>query len=128
MGDLVLPAHAAVAVPGAEVGGHAFLPASVRVVRSTKPGLSCTQVCAQYRPDAICSSSHLPAINDCATLSAHFDCSSCTNSTGRDQPAMIDRSAPADKQPGKCLVNGDRSLFSCDGSFPYALRLCPCAV
>ena len=45
---------------------------------------------------------------------------------GGDQPAMIAGSAPADKQPGACLVNSDARLFDCAGKWEFAHRLCPC--
>lgn len=140
MGDLVLPtgtggaAAAAGVGAGASGGGGALLasgvqlPPSVHVVRSTTPGAHCSDVCKEYRPGAVCSASHLPAINSCPVIGSYFDCDKCDSSVGADQPALIARSAPADKGPGRCLVNSDASLFSCQGSFKYALRLCPCAM
>jgi hypothetical protein len=73
-----------------------------------------------------CASAYLPVINDCATLRANFECTSCTDSIGADQPAMISLAAPADKKPGACLINADATLFDCGGKWTYAQRLCPC--
>lgn len=136
MGDLVLPAARAVGAAGAggAGGGGALLangvqlPSSVHVVRSTVPGAHCSDVCKAYRPGAVCSASHLPALNSCAVIGSYYDCDKCDSSVGADQPALISRSAPGDKGPGRCLVNSDPGLFSCQGTFKYALRLCPCAM
>jgi hypothetical protein len=111
------------------------LPDNVHVVPSKLAGLSCTAVCAAYKDESgdaseagswSCSSGYLPVVNDCSSLRAAFDCASCGDSIGSDQPAMVHRSAPPEKGPGSCLVNGDPTLFSCDGSWAFALRLCPC--
>jgi hypothetical protein len=118
------------------------LPETVHIVPSREIGTSCTQVCDAYSGDKnnknpqkgsddllnrwTCASAYLPVINDCSSLRAVFDCASCGDSLGADQPAMVDRTAPFDKGPGSCLVNGDPTLFSCDGSWSFALRLCPC--
>ncbi len=114
---------------GAGVGAGAvrgFLPASVALVASTTPGASCRDVCAAARPGGACEAAHLRTINDCPTLKSKFPCHSCQDSIGADQPAMIADSAPGHKLPGRCLVNGDPTLFSCDATYEFALRLCPC--
>lgn len=117
-GAAAVPAGAG---PGA---GPATLAAGVMVVKATAVGESCTQVCEAM--DAKCVRAMLPAINDCATLRANYDCDSCQDSVGADQPAFISTKAPRDKKPGTCLVNTDASLFSCDGSWQFAMRVCPC--
>jgi hypothetical protein len=153
MGDLKLkvPAARAGKARSGEMAKVGALPESVHVVASTAMGASCNSVCAAYNGKArddeeeeegegeeggaaggpaagtfTCAASYLPVLNDCSTLRANFDCASCTDSIGADQPALVDRSAPADKGPGTCLVNSDPSVFSCEGVWSYALRLCPC--
>ena len=67
-------------------------------------------------------------VNDCGSLRAAFDCASCGDSIGGDQPAFVDRGAdvPQSAAPGACLVNGDATLFSCDARYEWTRRLCPC--
>jgi hypothetical protein len=76
-------------------------------------------------------STHTPfpqVVNDCGSLRAAFDCASCGDSIGGDQPAFVDRGAdvPQSAGPGACLVNGDATLFSCDARYEWTRRLCPC--
>lgn len=127
------------------------LPENVHVVPASLPGLSCTDICAAYvvkaneaaaaavagghkhlaeaesEPgDWRCAAAYFPVINDCDTLRNNYQCSRCIDSMGPDQPAFIDPSAPHDKAPSACLVNTDASMFTCEGRWSYARRLCPC--
>ena len=133
---------------GGGLGGALLaLPEGVRVVASSVPGQSCDDVCAgaTLLPAADASSSQqqqqqaaaarprcvaylLRHINSCAALQAAFPCARCADSAGPDQPALIDTTAPADKQPGACLVNNAPQLFACEGRWEFARRLCPCQV
>ena len=89
-------------------------------------GASCAEVCAEQLAGTRCSALYLPVVNDCGSLKAAFDCSSCGDSIGGDQPAFVARDAPAGAGPGSCLVNGDATLFSCDAKYEWTFRLCPC--
>jgi alpha-1,3-mannosyl-glycoprotein beta-1,2-N-acetylglucosaminyltransferase len=103
-----------------------ILSADVSVVAADDAGLTCTQVCEQQTPALQCDAPSLPLLNDCTTMRSYFDCGSCQDNQGSDQPAMVDWSAPFDKLPGACLINKNPSLFSCDGRYEHAQRLCPC--
>jgi hypothetical protein len=127
------------------------LPEGFLVVAAKAPGESCSAVCAgaEYQKASgnedsgnnkaapppgrkgtkgTCAAQYLAAVNDCGTMRDNFDCAACVDSIGKDQPAFIDRSAPSDKSPGACLINSDPKLFSCDGKWEYAHRLCVCRV
>jgi hypothetical protein len=82
---------------------------------------------AAAQPKGACAAAALPAINSCAVLRQHFDCAGgCVDSMGSDQPAHIAADAPRSEHVGACLVNTDRALFSCQGRYPHAERLCTC--
>ena len=50
--------------------------------------------------------------------------------TGRrccPQPCYVSMlSAPAEKHPGDCMIEGLESLNRCDGKYSMTSRLCPC--
>lgn len=121
--DLSLPEPKKAVKPAGAAALRA-MPAEIAVVPASRMGLSCDQVCAEV--EGKCVVEYLPNVNDCATLRSNFPCSQCSGSEGRDQPAMIDLTAPPGKLGGQCLVNGNRDMFSCDGSWQYARRLCTC--
>jgi hypothetical protein len=125
MGDLHLPrAGGGGAAPALARMG--VLSVGSRVVAAAAPGLDCAAVCAA-EGDLSCVQALLPLVNDCASLRGAFPCATCEDSMGADQPAFIATTAPADKRPGACLVNKVASLFSCEGAYEHAQRLCPCA-
>lgn len=127
MPDLPRAVDSHTSATGDVVSGVA-LPPHIAIVASQQAGISCTDVCATQVKGggSRCVQSYLPVINDCPTLRANFPCNRCADSVGSDQPAMISAKAPGDKLPGVCLVNGDQSLFSCDGKWEHAVRLCAC--
>jgi hypothetical protein len=89
-------------------------------------GLACSAVCAALDGAFSCAAGLLPLVNDCSSLRAVFSCATCEDSVGSDQPAFIAASAPAEKRPATCLVNKQAALFSCEGKWEFAQRLCPC--
>ena len=108
-------------------GGASALPADVVVVKG-EMGASCTAVCAAYK-GSTCSAPFLKSVNNCVALGANFPCSSCQDSSGADQPAMVDPSTPLEiAVHGRlgCLVNLNDPV--CDGSFTYTQRLCTCVL
>jgi hypothetical protein len=127
MGDLSLRRGGGERGAIARIGA---LPAHVKVVaaRAEARGLSCAAVCAAQLPGSACAAPYLPVVNDCGSLRAAFECSSCGDSIGGDQPAFVDRGAdvPQAAAPGSCLVNGDATLFSCEAKYEFTRRLCPC--
>ena len=43
------------------------------------------------------------------------------------QPCYVSMlSAPAEKHPGDCMIEGLESLNRCDGKYSMTSRLCPC--
>lgn len=80
-------------------------------------GKSCDYVCA--KKGLKCSVSQLKKVNNCEQLRSAFGCALCKTSYGVDQPSFVEKEA-------SCLVNSDRSYFSCAGTFGQARRLCAC--
>lgn len=141
--DLVLSKNRDITENAAVITDTSFL-----IVPSKEAGIDCNEVCSTYKPtttnnnnnkvvknmrkDAVtslhytCIESRFVEINTCAMLKLYMGCTECEDNMGSDQPAMISYLAPEDKSPGKCLVNSDSSMFSCDGKWDYSLRLCPC--
>jgi hypothetical protein len=128
MGDLTLRRSKRGARGGARSGPSrvGVLPKAVKVVAGLEAGRSCGEVCAKQLPGSACNMAYLAVINDCSSLKSNFDCAACADSVGPDQPNFVEASAPRDVSPGACLVNTDAKLFSCEGKFQWARRLCPC--
>ena len=126
MGDLHLP-RVGVARDGQTpaVSRMGMLSAGSKVVPAESPGADCNSVCAAQGAFS-CAPGLLPLVNDCSSLRAAFPCATCEDSVGSDQPAFIAASAPAEKKPAACLVNKQAALFSCEGKWEFAQRLCPC--
>ena len=81
-------------------------------------GKSCDYVCA--RKGLKCSVSLLSSANNCDQLRAAFGCDACRVSYGSDQPSMV-------HSDSTCLVNADKSYFSCAGVYSGSRRLCTCS-
>ena len=134
MGDLHLPSPPPRGAGGGGRGGASagvarmgVLSAGSKVAAAATPGLDCNTVCAGVEGGGFtCAINLLSLVNDCASLQTAFNCVSCEDSQGSDQPAFISPNAPPSKKPGACLVNTNPGLFSCEGKWEHALRLCPC--
>jgi uncharacterized membrane protein YgcG len=92
-------------------------------------GETCLRAC--LKAGLQCARAFFRPLNRCDVLLAHFDCEECQESTGLDQPGMVDSSAPASVAPGVCLFDSrfDRTLHvnRCGTRFKHLMRLCPCA-
>ena len=102
----------------------------MRGVRAVTAALaeSCDAACLR-ETGRRCDVAALGTLNSCEQLRAHFACRGCSPSSGRDQPAHVDASAPASALPGQCVYNSPSSdsAFDCAASHPLTRRLCACA-
>jgi len=88
-------------------------------------GEGCTHACAAWRPQGMCSTTALGALNTCEALRGHMDCAGgCDVSVGDDQPALVASDAPAESRPRTCLINS--GAVQCEGAHPFTTRLCAC--
>ena len=92
---------------------------------ATEYGESCHETCSKHQ-GKVCDATIIRQLNSCVLLKKYLPCTSCEQSTGEDQPCMVNPNAPSDKNPGSCLVNTDDSFVSCTGKHALTKRLCAC--
>jgi hypothetical protein len=71
-----------------------------------------------------CEPKGFPIINTCEMLRNKFQCLSCTESYGYEQPAYVVPSHT--EHAGDCLFSSQPDQSTCVATHPATIRLCPC--
>lgn len=96
---------------------------SVRAAESA--GLSCDEVCGKER-NMECKQEFFDLVNTCNAMHEAFECGTCKEGGGDEQPAYVSPSAAPEYNPKTCFISPSFETFSCSAKHPATLRLCVC--
>jgi hypothetical protein len=91
-------------------------------------GRSCIAVCSMR--GLSCEAEGFKVVNSCPRLRAAFPCTRCevaaVGTSGADMPCFVSLGAPEGHPRGFCMVHPHSRSATCDATYKYTRRLCPC--